>query len=245
MIRKLALLVILASVQQSYGLKLPNYIKACSRNDKKLGQCATRSAQLAIPHLMNGDRKYRLPKLNPFSITEMNITQGNNLKIYLQNCKIHGLEDTVAKDIAVDVAKQSSIWRLIIPQLIMLCKYEISGRILILPISGKGKANITLDNLDFTYTFKYDVIKREKQEYMHPKKGNIDYTTSRLYTNLENLFNGDRLLGPQTNKFLNENWEELSKDVGPSVTGALAEVIYSLTKNVCQLVPYNEIFPNK
>lgn len=30
---------------------------------------------------------------------------------------------------------------------------------------------------------------------MQPKQGSIDYTTTRLYTNLENLFNGDKLLG--------------------------------------------------
>jgi hypothetical protein len=44
---------------------------------------------------------------------------------------------------------------------------------------------------------------------------------------------------------LNENWEELSKDVGPSVTQALAEVIHSILVTVTDLVSFNEIFPNK
>lgn len=34
--------------------QLANYIKACSRNDRNLNQCATKNAQAAIPHMMNG-----------------------------------------------------------------------------------------------------------------------------------------------------------------------------------------------
>lgn len=68
---------------------------------------------------------------------------------------------------------------------------------------------------------------------------------TRCYIRLENLFNGDKLLGPQMNIFLNENWKEASREVGPSIAKAISEIIYQILSNICELVPYNEIFPPK
>lgn len=49
--------------------------------------------------------------------------------------------------------------------------------------------------------------------------------------------------GPETNNFLNENWKEVSKELGPELVEALAEIVNLILSNVSSLVPFNELFP--
>jgi len=45
------------------------------------------------------------------------------------------------------------------------------------------------------------------------------------------------------NTFLNENWRELVRDMGPSIGEALNEVVKSIFTNIAELVPYDESYP--
>lgn len=47
--------------------------------------------------------------------------------------------------------------------------------------------------------------------------------------------------GENLNYFINENWREVSKDVAPAVVDALGEVLKSVFKSICDMVPYNNI----
>lgn len=44
------------------------------------------------------------------------------------------------------------------------------------------------------------------------------------------------------NKFLNENWEDASREIGPSIAEALSRVIDGILKNICETVPYKDLF---
>jgi hypothetical protein len=47
------------------------------------------------------------------------------------------------------------------------------------------------------------------------------------------------------NIFLNENWKELMKDLGPTIGKAMSQVITTIFYNIFELVPYDEAFPEK
>lgn len=52
--------------------------------------------------LIPGDRKYKLPNLNPLEILELKVNQGTQqvgLQITIKNAKIYGVKDTVIDDI--------------------------------------------------------------------------------------------------------------------------------------------------
>lgn len=52
------------------------------------------------------------------------------------------------------------------------------------------------ENCKFNYTFDFDLYKRaDGREYMKVVNSNLSFDTSRVYVRLENLFNGDKLLG--------------------------------------------------
>ena len=58
----------------------------------------------------------------------------------------------------------------------------------------------------------------------------------------EGLFNGDKLLGDQMNIFLNENWRELIKELGPGIAEATGEVVKLVVVGLANHVPVDEMF---
>lgn len=61
---------------------------------------------------------------------------------------------------------------------------------------------------------------------------------------LDNLYNGDKLLGDSTNLFLNENWEEIYNELKRSIFDAFGLIIQNVMNQVFRKIPYNELFSN-
>ncbi|KAK6633512.1 hypothetical protein RUM44_004119 [Polyplax serrata] len=225
------------------SLKIPSYFKQCARTSPDFNECAKRNGQKALAGLIGGDRKYRIPNLNPLHIPELNINQNGNLKILLKDAYISGLADTIIQNCDFDFNNRRITINFSLPKLTIQSLYEIAGRILVLPITGKGPSNIALHGLTFSYDYNYGIVRKGNADYLEPKKGKISYTLQGMNLRFDNLFNGDRLLGEETNNFLNENWQDVEKELGPGVVEALAEVVHLILSNVCNLVPFDELFP--
>lgn len=57
-----------------------------------------------------------------------------------------------------------------------------------------------------------------------------------------NLFNGNKELGDTFNKFVNENWQDIFKEIKPAMASSLAQVYKSILNNVFSNIPYDEMF---
>lgn len=66
----------------------------------------------------------------------------------------------------------------------------------------------------------------------------------RLYLTFENLFNGDKALGENMNLFLNENWQDILKELKPGVTDAFAQIFSNIINGIFQKIAYSDIFLN-
>lgn len=64
----------------------------------------------------------------------------------------------------------------------------------------------------------------------------------RLWMRLDNLFNGDRLLGESTNKFLNENWSDILNELWPVLRKAIGNIVVGLVRPFFAKFAYNELF---
>lgn len=51
-------------------------------------------------------------------------------------------------------------------------------------------------------------------------------------------------LGDNMNRFLNENWKEVTSEIGPAVGEAIAEVFRIILTNIADLVPWDYIYPD-
>uniref|UniRef100_A0A1B6FCP9 Uncharacterized protein n=1 Tax=Cuerna arida TaxID=1464854 RepID=A0A1B6FCP9_9HEMI len=242
-IYRCVVLLLSACVPYAITLKLPNYIKAC-KDDGSLDSCALKQGEAVIRKLIHGDPKYRIPDMDPMKITELVINQGNQqfgLNLTLKNFGIHGLKETKFVGSRMDLKKKHVEWDFFVPRLMILGKYISSGKVLVLPISGNGNGNITLVNVNITYKFDYKLEKVKGEDYLKITSKKLVFDTTRLYTRMDNLFNGDKVLGDAMLQFLDENWRDVVKELGPAVGDAISSVFTLILTNIASVVPFKEL----
>nr|CAD7266812.1 unnamed protein product [Timema shepardi] len=62
-----------------------SYIIPCARDDPQLNACALKNARKALPHFINGDKKYNVPPLEPFKIPELRVNPDGLLRLVLSS----------------------------------------------------------------------------------------------------------------------------------------------------------------
>lgn len=240
-----ALLAVLCVAE---ALKLPPYIKPCRRNDPKLDECGLKNGKEAVARFVNGDRKYKIPNLSPLTLYNFKVDSGSRtvgINLNFKEAQIHGLGGVDIRATRFDLTKKRIEFDLVWDVFYVLGDYEINGRVLVLPIQGHGPANITVTNLVVTFGFDYELVPKKKtgKDHVSLTTSNVKFEIGRAYFDLKNLFNGDRLLGENMNVFLNENWKEVTNELGPSLADAIGEVIRQIIQQIVDVVPYDNIFP--
>ncbi|VVC37096.1 Haemolymph juvenile hormone binding [Cinara cedri] len=230
------------------ALPLPSYIgKGCLRDDPNLDECVVRKGAPVIERIVKGDPKYRIPKLDPLIIPEMTIKQGTKqvgLVMKCKNCQLHGLKNTKFVKARLREKERHVEWDFELERCMFLGQYSIEGQVLILPIKGDGDANITVTDITFTYVYDYKLNKKENEkDYVEITNSYLNFNAKGMVLKLDNLFNGDKLLGDNMNIFLNENWKDLLKEFGPPIGDALGTIMKNTLESVSELVPYDFIFP--
>lgn len=64
----------------------------------------------------------------------------------------------------------------------------------------------------------------------------------RIIFDFQNLYKGDKLLGDSTNRFLNENWNDIFKEIKANIFDAYTLIAENTLRNVFNKVPYNDLF---
>lgn len=242
-------LVLLGALTSEGKLPLLAGLNRCSIKlpPDQLNACMTKSGNDGIPILSKGNREYKLPSLDPMKIDKIVVDQSVGsvgLNLILIDAVATGFKDTMMKNVNFDLASKTVTYEAFIPRLEILSTYNMSGRILLLPISGQGKCNMTLDNVNEKYVYEYKFVKDKDGEYYlipQPHKS-FDLTTTRMYLHFDNLFNGDKLLGDNTNNFLNENWAEVLDSVKHIFEATISEIIESTQLKVFSAVPFKDAF---
>lgn len=108
-----------------------------------------KNAKVGIPSL-------NIPPMDPLLLPLVKIEQGKEssvaVKLVFRDCKIHGITNAIInKTIGFDHDPKSSKYEIHarVPRLELIAKYNISGRVLILPIQGNGRSNLTFGKTKF------------------------------------------------------------------------------------------------
>ncbi|XP_063224139.1 protein takeout-like [Bacillus rossius redtenbacheri] len=242
-----AVLAALVGGSLQAALKLPSYLKPCSRSDPKLNDCALKNGIAAVPSLLKGDAKYHIPVLDPFHLKHIDIAQGTGpvkISLALDDVDIKGLKNVEVKAVNFDVKKKEIGVDLVVKGqgLTVDSKYKIDGQVLILPITGNGNVNLKIENPEGSFKVSYDLVKKEDgKEYIKLRDSTIDFSLSKAIFDFKNLFNGDKALGDNMNVFLNENWREVFTEVKPVLSEAMRTVILQILDQVVTTVPYDQL----
>jgi len=214
--------------------------------------CLPRTINEILRKSKKGIAELNLPPTDPLYIPTLSIIQGPessiSINLHFKDINFYGISDAiVSKTIGFEKkllpgSKYEVHAR--IPRVEMIAKYNIAGRVLVLPITGNGKSNLTLSNVDIKVKFAPTLIEKNGKQHINipANKFKLAFDTTRMYLKLDNLFNGDKALGDTMNMFLNENWKDILQELKPAVREAFAQVLTGLINPVFEKIPYEELF---
>jgi len=245
-------LVVIASfslVAVVHSGKFPSEeIEQCTAGDS---DCLARVVNYVLLNKNQGLRPIGLVPIEPLIIDKLDIVQGGqspvNIVLNFRNIALTGVSNGKIKSVkGFDPdfdGKKMEIKAKFDGSVTLAGNYKISGRVLILPIQGNGKCNLTLNNFDFTIKFLPKAVEKNGKIHMQVNKAKASITNvGRLYLYFGDLFNGDKALGDNMNLFLNDNWQEIFNELRVSVEGAFANIFKNLVNQVFMTLPYKELF---
>ncbi|XP_037955084.1 protein takeout-like [Teleopsis dalmanni] len=245
MYEKLLCLSFLLCAFSVINAKFPVDPKPCKYGDT---ECILKISNYFVKEKFQGDDAINLITIDPLKVAKINIKQGAespvNIDLQFVNNNIEGLKSVKVakiKGFGNDLTQKHAI-HFMMPHVSLVGDYSINGKILILPISGNGKSNMTFVNTEMIVQFSGEPIQKDDGIHMKLKDIKIKFIPERLHYYFGNLFNGDKALGDNMNAFLNENWKEIFGEVQSSLESAFKQVVEAVLNTVFSKYPYEKYF---
>ncbi|KAB0790985.1 hypothetical protein PPYR_14554 [Photinus pyralis] len=242
---KTAVLLLTCVTVAVRGLDLP--FQKCERSTPNLNECMKSAIQDALPILKRGLPEFQFESIEPIRIESLTIGEGKGAVHVVQNYKnveIHNVQ--TAKVERVDAVITDDEFKVVadltIKDVHMNAQYSLNGNILMLPINGEGDCAVDLEDLKATFTMIGEMFEKDGKKYMELKTFNVSLVPGLVEFNFENLFSGERQLGDEMNKLLNENWRKIYLDVRAAYEEALGAVFKSIANLIFKKIPYDEMF---
>ena len=90
---------------------------------------------------------------------------------------------------------------------------------------------------------KADVTKINEKDHLKVGQIFVEFNIGGASVELENLFNGDAELGSAMNKFLNENWKEVTAEMRPALSSAIENILRGITSRLFDSFPTDQLLP--
>ncbi|CAH1126007.1 unnamed protein product [Ceutorhynchus assimilis] len=239
----LLVLMLILGIAKSEISRIPKFIEPCSKSAADFQKCCTDHGNKALPLLLQGDKELKIPKLNPYHLDKVVADAGPNLKITLTNIELQGVDSLKVTDMNVDFDKKTVYISLHAERVMLIGTYAIDGKILVLPIKGNGPLNITIVDSQFKYSFSYKLENRAGVDYaIVQDNDSLDFKISKSYYKLDNLFNGNKAMGDNVNKFLNENDQDIIKELSATIKAVITSIARTTGGGVLSTIPFSELF---
>ncbi|KAF5285654.1 hypothetical protein FQR65_LT13084 [Abscondita terminalis] len=198
------------------------------------------------PMLVKGIPDLDVPSLEPLHISEIVLDHGSGgvaLKSMYTDIQVYGPSQFQLKSVKVDMKKDRVRIKLFLPHLHVISQYSMEGRILMMPISGKGESSGNYSDIDVTVTMQGQRIQKDGVEYFNIKDFYVDFVLGHVTLQLNNLFNGDKTLGDAMNTFINENWQNVVKEIKPVLEDTIAGVCKKMANKIFSKFSLDKILP--
>lgn len=236
------LLPLLSVVTLVMSTEFASQLRKCRLNDKvALNRCLYQTLEDLRPRLKTGIPELGLPQLEPLRIDNLVFRQGDgavNIEATFMGVTVTGLSRYNTTFINADPVTRALRVGLFIPQLKITGDYVLNGQVIFLAINGNGPFRANLNGVEVN-TIGHVGVGRSPTgaEQLTISGSNIDFSINKLVIRLENLFNGDPILGETVNHFLNENSQEILRDIKPEVTRQLNRLVENVMNDALSQLP--------
>ncbi|XP_030378123.1 circadian clock-controlled protein [Scaptodrosophila lebanonensis] len=243
-------LLIVAASDVAAKDTFPAPLKRCRVDDEA---CIVRQGQAFFQNFKNGLPDRQIPSLEPLQLGTLRVVSGGpgdslHFTLVLTDTTLHNFGDSVVvkslKGFTKDLTKPLKLtFVTAMPELELHAKYDVNGKILILPIVSQGDVVMKLTKVLAKTRISAEPDKRaDGRTYLKI----VEYkTVTKVGTgrfNMSNLFNDNEELRETTLKTLNDQWDALSNDVQPKINEALDRVFKMSLQRLWDNIPYDEFF---
>ncbi|KAL6432106.1 hypothetical protein ACFW04_006673 [Cataglyphis niger] len=237
-----------------WNSQLSSNFKLCKKSDPKVLECLRNASRDAV--ISMADDKYALFFIRHTDTHAQNeiLRIGKTLRIYvmqrLKSFKILPIESLAINSVKIGESQDSMIdWDNLKlsfvsfnPQVDFIADYKLEGRILLMPIQGEGRCNLTLYNLTSKQEIHFKKFQKDGETYMQAVNYFIKFIPEHITLHFDNLFNGNTFLGEEMNRFINMNSDLIFKEFQTSFEETFGLIFIKITNDIFNRVPMNKIF---
>ncbi|XP_041985807.1 circadian clock-controlled protein daywake-like [Aricia agestis] len=190
-----------------------SYITSCKAGDHA---CVVTSANEVYQKLMVGVPELGIdpqePVFHPIIEGDLSI-----LNYKFLNGTFVGLDKCKMLDVQFDESTLKVHLEMTCPKIVMTANYEISGRLIVLPIEGEGECSVVTGRYDLSADLDVKISESNGKRHMAIKTFKLKPNAMEpIVFDFKNLFNGQKDLSDTVHKFANANWKEVAEFVqGP------------------------------
>ncbi|XP_025415710.1 protein takeout-like [Sipha flava] len=218
----------------------PIWLNACRKKDPNLNECFRMTFQNMFPYLAKGIPEIGTRPFEPMHIDRVALTKGQGavtLSGAFTNLIVHGPSNTTALYTKLDLVKNRLDIGLFIPIIKVESKYDLKGNLLLLPLVGVGDAKLYLKNVTTHVQTKIYFPKYMNETVMMANSMKVDFNLAAMRVNLDNLFNGNKVLGRTVNTFLNQNALEVVNDLKENIGENLSIIFKQIMNDAFSHMP--------
>lgn len=242
-----SLIILCSLVVAVYGRSLPSFIKPCKRSDPALDTCLIQLIDSIRPNLAKGIPEMRIPPLDPFHVPHLVLDQGSpsvNFQANFRNIVAHGAKNFNLTGARIDFDEPSLTIDVGFPFIKIFSDYNITGKVLVVPIKGNGKCEGNFTNIFAKVKLLGKYEKKDGKTFLSVQERKIKLKIGALKIHFSNLFNGNKQLSETTNVFINENWRDILEEINPLVEDTIGEVMMQIIKGFLDLYTLEDLIPN-
>ncbi|RZF34435.1 hypothetical protein LSTR_LSTR012186 [Laodelphax striatellus] len=215
--------------------------KPCRRKDPNVNKCLKETFQAMFPYMANGIPEVGIPRFEPLYIEKIGISKGHGAVTLVGNFNhlyAHGPSNTTTKNVRLDLNTGDLDISLLIPIIKTESMYDLKGNILLLPLVGIGDAKLLLKNVTTDVFMKVKFPRLPSGvEVMEVIEMKVNFRMSSCRVHLDNLFNGNKVLGHTVNTFVNKNALEIVEELKDNIGEALAIVFKKIMNDSFGRIP--------
>lgn len=198
---------------------------------------------------LSGNEFFGILPIDPFKIDNMSAdhASGNRnfkLKSSLKNTSVFGLSSKVK--VSRVATKFDKKFQMKIEANVELLElrgdYTMEGKILILPILGDGKCNITMKDAKVLAILKGDFVEKDGETFIELTNFTLTLNPKHATFVFTDIFKSDKKISENINQFMNENWKIIFDLLIPTYCEKLSEQFKDYSQKVFSKLPAQNIF---
>ncbi|XP_011138542.1 circadian clock-controlled protein [Harpegnathos saltator] len=243
-----AILLAVATISAATALEeIPKFLQICdaSMETEKFEQCAIESISKLQPYLQTGVEKYNIPSLEPLKLKRLKFNPATGLRMQAKNLNIYQASNFKINKLKFNLDNLHLQLDVFLPNILIEAQYDINGKILLLPVYGSGNLHVNASNCIGACTIQGKrYTDSEGVEKVHISEFGMKITVGKATFKIDNLFNGDKVLGDIINSAINNNLDLFLIELLPLLEDVLSNAFNHTANKIVEHFSFAQLFPN-